>query len=385
MVIGKLLSWCNRIIPKKKMISFSSYPDYSDNARSLYEWLINHENKGIFSDHKYIWHVDNMEGVNLGNGTRVVKKRTISSFWFFMRSDFVISTHGLYNAIKTSKTQTNILLWHGMPLKKIGYLYDEDVKNGIQCADYYTVTSKLFKDLFKLVFHAHESQILITGQPRNDELFDDEEEVTNAIKYLLGDKIIFYMPTYRKSNIHRAKNGLSLSQDNMIYGATTEQWKAISVSLKKEGYVLVIKPHPMELREHEMSFNIENIKVIDNDWLVKHSLTLYKVLARTEILVTDYSSVYIDFLLLNRPIIFVVSDIDSYTETRGFVFDDVTEYMPGPIIRSITDLPTALKSCSNYSSERGRVNCLFNDVLDGTSCENVIKAITHAISDISRD
>lgn len=384
MAIGRFLSWSNKIIPKKKLISFSSFPDYTDNARTLYEWLISNEDKGIFADHEFIWHVDDMDGLRICGKDKVVKKRTFSSIWNFMRSDYIISTHGLYNAIKTSKAQINILLWHGMPLKKIGYLYDEDIKNGVQEADYYTVTSKFYKDIFQQIFHAHDDQILITGQPRNDELFDDNEKATSLIKQLLGDKIIFYMPTYRNSSIRGTKDGVSLSQANLIFGATTEQWENISEEMRKEGYVLVIKPHPMELRENETVLELNNIKVVDNDWLSKNSLTLYKLLARTDILVTDYSSVYIDFLLLDRPIVFVISDMDSYKESRGFIFDNLTEYLPGPIISSILDLPAALKDCYNYSVQRSTINHLFNDVRDTSFCERVINILTQAISDVSQ-
>ena len=69
---------------------------------------------------------------------------------------------------------------------------------------------------------------------------------------------------------------------------------------------------------------------------------MYSLLGSADILLTDFSSIYIDYLLLNRPIGFVEDDFDEYSKSRGFIFDNPEEYMPGVKIRSLEDLKTFL-------------------------------------------
>ena len=76
----------------------------------------------------------------------------------------------------------------------------------------------------------------------------------------------------------------------------------------------------------------------------KFNIQLYSLLGSVDILLTDFSSIYIDYLLLNRPIGFVAADFYEYSNSRGFVFDNPNDYMPGAKISSLKELKTFLHS-----------------------------------------
>ena len=88
---------------------------------------------------------------------------------------------------------------------------------------------------------------------------------------------------------------------------------------------------------------------------------------------------FFDYLILNRPIGFTISDMTEYTENRGFNFDNPLSYMPGPHIQTKEELYKFIDnlSCGNdeYEAQRKKVNALFNDYTDNQSCRRVLNAV----------
>ena len=106
--------------------------------------------------------------------------------------------------------------------------------------------------------------------------------------------------------------------------------------------------------------------------LDRQNMDIYDLMKRSRALITDYSSVYFDYLLLDRPIGFTLGDIKQYEEERGFVVKDPESLMPGEKLRSFEDLRdfiiSAAKGEDRFQSERKRVNELANrDQSDGAS------------------
>lgn len=368
-----ILNILNVFIPKGNIISFSSFPDYADNARTLSEYISANQKEYDMEEFKIIWHVNDEKNFRENNKKIVyVKKKSLKSIYYFMRSKYIFSTHGLYNIIKTTKNQKVCLLWHGMPLKKIGYLYEEDRKRGVQKADFYFVTSELFKKVYCQVFRAMPSQIYITGQPRNDELFTKDNCVIQKIRENFGNNFVMYLPTYRKSNIRNTVDGEN--DKDKIYGGTFSEWEKIDAILNRIDKKIVIKPHPMEADVKGLQ-GLKNVILIDDEWIRVNNLTLYKILSQSESLITDYSSVFVDYLLLNNPILFFIHDIKSYQDMRGFIFDDIKEILPGKIIDSFMEIGDFITEEDIYDTKREKINQLFNEITDSSACENIIKNV----------
>lgn len=102
---------------------------------------------------------------------------------------------------------------------------------------------------------------------------------------------------------------------------------------------------------------------------------MYTLLRNADGLITDYSSVYFDYMLLNRPIGFAVEDMEKYKNKRGFIFDNPKEYMPGPEIRNLSDIEEFIENIVSgndlYKEARESVNDKINYYKDGNCCKRV--------------
>ncbi|WP_081594879.1 CDP-glycerol glycerophosphotransferase family protein [Thermoclostridium stercorarium] len=135
------------------------------------------------------------------------------------------------------------------------------------------------------------------GNPRNDLLFSDKN-----CKEMLGinnqyDKIILFMPTFRKSKII---NRIDSTSDFPII--SSKNISEINSFLKENKVLLVIKPHPYQNDIEFLNLEFTNIIKFTNEDLAMKNVLLYELLGQVDALVTDYSSVYFDFLLTQKPI-----------------------------------------------------------------------------------
>ncbi|EGT3617572.1 hypothetical protein FHH43_15300, partial [Clostridium perfringens] len=137
---------------------------------------------------------------------------------------------------------------------------------------------------------------------------------------------------------------------------------------------LLIKPHPMDSIRIDKS-KFKNIKIAYNDNLEYAGVNIYTILKMSKALITDYSSVYIDYLILDKPIGFVVDDIREYSDKRGFVFEDPFEKMPG---EKIVDIDTFInfieeivKEKDSFKFKRNSINRIFNEFNTSKSCRYI--------------
>ena len=125
--------------------------------------------------------------------------------------------------------------------------------------------------------------------------------------------------------------------------------------------------------------NSSYIKVFQNRHLDAAGVVLYELLAESDVLITDYSSVFIDYLNLGRPIAFVCDDLESYAANRGFCFDPIKEYLPGEKITNYTGLKEYLCNLDSlndqWEKKREEINKLFNSFSDAHSSKRVFEFI----------
>lgn len=217
-----------------------------------------------------------------------------------------------------------INLWHGVPLKKIMYddTYNYNTSNKTLYQkmsqwifantikkNYVVATSKVFAEIYKHAFRVDESHILVNGQPRNDCFFDG-----SLIRKQYGDKQyktqITYMPTMR----NMGKDVIDLNKQMDL--------AAIDKLCREHEALFIIKKHFCHRTETTNLEGLENI--ID---LTTTTIDSQELLYNTDILITDYSSCYIDYMLLDRQIIFYAYDLDHYLakdREMYFQYEDVT-------------------------------------------------------------
>jgi CDP-glycerol glycerophosphotransferase (TagB/SpsB family) len=221
--------------------------------------------------------------------------------------------------------------------------------------------------IFKSAFRAKEKQILLTGFPRNDTFFQNDQSapILEEIKLLKRNNTYtaIYMPTHRKEGSGEISDLFNIDL------------KKINQSLKNLNTKLYVKLHYYHLNKHNFRNYSHIYFITDNDILQD----IYTILTEFDLLITDYSSVHFDFLLTNKPIIFAPFDKEKYLmEDREFYYNynDVT---PGPKASNWSELLVYIeKFIQNpklYDKERLNVMRRFNKYTDSNNCQRVFSAI----------
>ena len=202
------------------------------------------------------------------------------------------------------------------------------------------------------------------GLPRNDMLFDQEYVSTCREKFdskhnTKGKKILVFCPTWRGYEIEKA------------FPINQEDWIKFDKFMGENNWKMIYRPHYLErLIDDKVFDNMKNIITMDFD----EEMSTQSILAVSDMLLTDYSSIYVDYLVLNRPICFLPYDRVQYEEKRGLAIDfEKEEDTPGPKLTNIDDLIDYIKNGDNdkYIDIREAAQKNFYHYLDGNSCKRV--------------
>lgn len=362
-IFFKPLTLINKVLKKDdKLIFFYSNLGFRDNVKAFYDYLI--ENK-YNEKYKIVVSINDIEEYNKKIPKNVIFVDNIKGISYFLKSKYAFYCFGKY-PIKPSKKQMVVNLWHGTPLKKIGNL-----EVGCEKIDYNYFTkvltnSEMYKPIMAQIFGCSEEDVVVMGNPRNDELFKSNKVWDISIRRG-ANKVIMWLPTYRDYN------------DKFLISTLDEQHlEELNEFLKNVNCRMIVKLHPLQnkkLIKNKYSF----IEFISEDELMEQGITVYTLLRNADGLITDYSSVYFDYMLLDRPIAFATKDIEEYSGKRGFIFDNPKEYMPGMEIKTIIDVEKFVSEIINgqdpYNGERTKVCDKVNYYKDGKCCERIAKMV----------
>lgn len=271
------------------------------------------------------------------------------------------------------KKRLIINLWHGVPLKKIALL-DPNLKKAARIyfkkifSENYTCILTTSHELIPLMarsFSVSEDKIKVWGQPRNDGLFqkNDCREILGQLFPDLPEytKTVLYAPTFR-----------DYGQVQLFPFKDFDQ-KQLEAFLDEKNMLLFIRTHVAE-QGSAAPYLGKRIRFLGNE----QAEDVTGILNIFDCLITDYSSIYIDYLLTDKPMIFLPYDRQQYLDGRGmnFDYDDVT---PGPKPETFNDFLDALSPKEDFwKSERTRVNRLFNEIQHPCAadiCNKVLKMI----------
>ncbi|WP_440894786.1 CDP-glycerol glycerophosphotransferase family protein [Amphibacillus sp. Q70] len=278
------------------------------------------------------------------------------------------------------KTEKNIFyqLWHGFPLKALGTkVKTSPQKENWNIFDQIASYSELYNGVMGECFSVPKHNFSITGLPRNDFLYSSNgrELLAKALQTddIQSKKIVFYMPTYRKSTTLGENSGNKNSAN--IFGFDVFNLEYFTDFLKENDIVFVTKLHPLEEVQYSQAMVSDQIYFLDDQMLFREGIDLYQILNAVDLLITDYSSIYIDFLLLNRPMLFTPTDLEDYMNTRGLILNPYEEYTPGPkVIDQLNLQRELLNLLSNhdlYLEERTKLLKIFHTFTDGHSAERI--------------
>lgn len=295
---------------RKNRILFVSFggQKYDDSPRVLYEKI---KNDPFFKDYEFIWAFRNP--AKFAVDCKAVRIDTIKFYKVAMSSRIWINNSSVERGLKLRRKNTmEINSWHGTPLKKMGkdiHNYQgytsKQQKKGIQI---YCSQSKYDQEIFSRLFDTAKDNILISDLPRNDELFNYTKEQVGEIKERLNipkeKKVILYAPTYREFNRDSLNN---------CYIKPPIDFAKWQNKLGKE-YVLLFRAH----YEIVKVLGVENNEFVYN---VSDYYCLNDLMWISDIVISDYSSIYFDYAVLERPMLNFSYDFDEYSKIRGLYFD----------------------------------------------------------------
>lgn len=285
----------------------------------------------------------------------VLSKLSTRGFWCYLRSRYVFFTHGLYGSPPPRRRQIIVNLWHGMPIKRIG----RDDNGHCPQFTFTLATSQRFRRIIAGAFDCPDERVVLTGLPRADVLSDPDVSMSTRARLALPERYAVYLPTYRRSvlGVERVDGDVEAGQ------LTPADAARLSSALEAAELELVIKPHPMASLADYRSWAGPGMRLLSDAELSEAGVTLYQLLAGSSSLVTDFSSVAIDYLVTQKPIVLFMPDLERYSSDRGMYFSRDELERLGTIVLD----PAGLAEAIAVLPERGHLDRPDHD--DFFSCE----------------
>ncbi len=368
-----------------KLILFSTFngKSYSDSPKAIYLYLLNNDK---YKEYKFVWTFKDPEDYKFlkeNKNTNIVKQGTREYEKYMQKAKYWFLNYRVADHIYPKKNQVYVQCWHGTPLKKLGYDLDktDNALNTLNELRYkYNIDAKKFKYMlspskfttekfitaFNLKELGKENCIIEEGYPRNDFLYNYTEIDIENIKKKLNientdKKIILYAPTWR-DNQHQAGIGYTYK--------TEVNFEKMQKELGQD-YIILFRAHYFVSN----SFDFERYKGFIYD--VSKVDDINELYIISDMLITDYSSVFFDYANLKRPIIFYMYDFEYYkNDMRGFYID--LKELPGNITKTEDELIEEIKKLNKnfkYNKTYEEFNNKYNYLDNGVATERIVRRI----------
>lgn len=359
---------------KDNWVLFESFfgKSYSDSPKYIYEYL----NQAYPNKYKCIW-VVNDKKTKIPYGAIKVKRFSIRYAYYFARCKYDVLNVRQPNWIRKRKGNVFLETWHGTPLKRLVFdqeevcgaspLHKQQFYRQSRDWDFLISDNGFSTETFKRAFLFH-NEIVECGYPRNDVLYaPDKEARIVKLKDKLGipkdKKTILYAPTWR---------------DDEYYGKGEYKF-ALKLDLHElkrqlgDEYVLLLRTH------YYIADSIDTTGIEDFAFNVSKYDDISELYLISDILITDYSSVFFDYANLRRPILFYTYDLEKYRDMlRGFYLD-IEREMPGPLLFTQEEVIAAIKDISDieerYQDKYEEFYERFCHVDDGNASKRIVERV----------
>lgn len=320
----------------KNIILFESLPTYSDNSKLVFDelikrkvnekfiiyWIISDDNAHLIPQLKNVKFID----LNAGGLLKQLSARVKLVKLEYTAKLFIMSNNFLY---KKRDGQFSVNLAHGEALKNC-----RDHYNLPDCVDKVICLSDYLSEYDAVNFNCAKEKMLPLGYARNDLLFGDKLDLNKYFIDSVFNKAVYWMPTYRQH-----KNG-KYKPSSIAFPILYDEEiaKVISKKAAEDNVLIIIKPHPAQDMSRIQKLNLSNLVFIDNHFLSKNNIENYELLRSVDALISDYSSVYYDYLLCDKPIGLCFDDFEEYNRNEGFTVDPEFILAGGEKIYNTQDL-----------------------------------------------
>lgn len=353
---------------------------YDENSMYLFEYM-NKTHPEIDS----IWLTDSESALNLvkSKGYKGYLNKSLKGKLIQLEAGVAVYSHGLidFGTFPLVAGAEIVAVWHGMGFKKIyngKYSGIElKIKKFLDHLFSWTrrtmtpVTSHYSKEWANKMFTLNYNEIVITGQPRNDAFkIAKRDEILKSLEVEKNKRAIIFMPTYRMPSL--GPKAMEKIVSNLYYS------DELDTALKLTNSVFLVKLHP--LTPHIELKNRENFRVIDYADIESNQ----ELMGICDMLITDYSSCFVDYALLNRPIIFYNPDDDVFLQKSEKMDDGFFEIRDKN--KAISPSELAEKIIHPSLTVVDRTNEVFEDpsIKNTCYCENVYNEVASKIGLKSR-
>ncbi len=349
-----------RMLPKKYIL-LESKPDYSDNTYAVYSYI---KKNGLLAKYKMVW----MDKVFCNS-----KFYKLKYLYYKLSSKAIIFCNTMYS--KASPNQVSFYLCHGSKSKNTRGTYEAP-----KDLDYILVQADVFKEAVVYGYNLSSNTKMVTlGYPRNDDLLLKNNIDKNKLFEKEFKKLIVWYPTFRQRM--NVKDNFTDKSLPIIHNEKSA--RKINDYAKENNILIVIKPHFVQDVSYIKDNNLSNIIIIDDEFFKSKNIRSYQLLSLSDALLTDYSSVYYDYLLTDKPIGLVWEDYELYKKSKGFAMDPDMIYSGGEKIYDVNDFCEFLNRVSLgvdvLKNQRNRIKDLTNVYQDANSSKRVCEFIVDVL------
>jgi len=379
--------------PLEDIIIFRSGPyrkdyvkgtDFWDNSRALFEYMLEH---GYNQKYKLVWLVKNPSEFKQYESVHNVEFLSFDwedsdnheereRYYHALCLAKYIFTTDAYGFAKNARSdQLRIQLWHGCGFKTRN--------NFIRCEhryDYTTVISDLYAEIHADIYGLRRDQVLVTGYAKHDWLFQPyAKDLSELLGITKASKYVFWLPTFRVADDNfSSPNSYEINPETGLpVVANWQQLKQLNEFLVEKDVTLVIKLHPLQKNTLIKDYHLSNVAVLRHVDLLESGLAINRLLASASAMISDYSSAAVDFLVLDRPLAFTLDDVEEYENSRGFVFDNIKEWLPGKEVFDFDDFCEFIDEVADgkdsCAKKRQRVSAKMLKFKDNRNCKRILE------------
>ncbi len=312
------------VIPQGKVILFESHPDFSDNTYPVYKLL-----KKFLPNYKMVWILNRSSSessaINDADDTIQADNKNIREkikyYYYRLRCSAIVQCNVIHRKLRSR--QLSVFLAHGSETKRVKELYN--INNSL--VDYLNLQSHYFDESSIDNLNCSPEKFVYLGYPRCDYFYSNDNP-QNIEQIITGEKFkfIIWLPTFRQ---HRTMTRDD-APDSMFSNIGVPLFYSPESLINFNEFIrnldihILYKPHPaqyMGVIKAIKSEDLSNFHIIYDSDILGKGLQLYQVIAQSQALITDYSSVFWDYLLLDRPIAITTDDLQNWKMGRGFALD----------------------------------------------------------------
>lgn len=362
------------------LIAVAGQNDTCENVNALVNYIAK---KNYFGQYTIVWFCDEPEKFTDKKNEiyihREVSGKRISfrdrkNFYKYLCTAKVLVCE---NKLLTKNNPKQILLYlnHGSPSIKNpkGFI---DLPKEI---DYCLAPSLFAADQIAYLTGLDRGKVTICGAPRHDVLFmlNDRDKVKRIIKFEDGFRYILWVPTFREHKNFNRCDSRKHSKFGIPILSDEREFVALTNSLEKNHCKLIIKPHPHQDLNYLNVLCGEDIIIVRQNELEENNVSSTELMKECAAMITDYSSISFDYMLLNRPIGYTVDDLADYK--LGILDNGETDLRPGMKINNLGDLLEFISDVGagldRFKEERQKINYLSHKYMDCHNCERVCKLL----------